>query len=55
MKILQGDDWSFTHIVQSFLLELCPEERKAEVEALLESKDWTALDNLMEPFYNTEQ
>jgi hypothetical protein len=55
MKILQGDEWANKQMVQSFLREDCPEERKAEVEGLLSNSDWPTLDDVLAPFYNVEQ
>jgi hypothetical protein len=53
MQILQGDEWTHEQIVLAFLRDTCPEERKAEVQALLNEKNWEALDQLMTPFHNT--
>lgn len=53
MTILQGDEWTFEQITLAFLRDFCPAERKAEVQALLDAKDWPAVDQLMTPFHNT--
>jgi hypothetical protein len=53
MQILQGDEWTFEQITLAFLRDFCPEERKAEVQTMLNEKAWTALDQLMTPFHNT--
>jgi hypothetical protein len=53
MQILQGDEWTFEQITLAFLRDFCPEERRAEVQALLNEKNWEALDQLMTPFHNT--
>lgn len=55
MQILLSDEWGNHQSVLSFLRDECPEERKAEVEALLAAKDWSALDAIMVPFFNIEQ
>jgi hypothetical protein len=53
MNILQGDEWTCEQLTLAFLRDFCPEERKAEVQALLDAKDWQALDHVMTPFHNT--
>jgi hypothetical protein len=54
MEILTLDDWTCEHIVTAFLRDFCPEEKKAEVQALLDAKDWQALDTIIIPFHNIE-
>ena len=54
MQILVFDDSAHEQIILAFLRDFCPEERKAEVEALLAEKNWAALDQIMIPFHNIE-
>lgn len=54
MQILgQADEWTNEQLTLAFLRDFCPEERKAEVTALLNEKNWEALDQVMIPFHNT--
>ena len=53
MQILQGDEWTFEQIVLAFLRDFCPEERKAEVQTMLDQKAWEAVDQLMAGYHNT--
>jgi len=54
MEILEQwmDEWTKTNIVTAFIRDYCPEERKAEVQALLDASDWPTLDDFMVPFHN---
>ena len=53
MSIAWFDFDTNVKIVEAFINDLCTEELKPQVRALLEQQDWSGLEKLMAPFYNT--
>lgn len=53
MEILIFDAETNVRVVENFINDLCSEELKPQVREKLEQQDWSALESLMLPFYNT--
>lgn len=54
MKYVPDEAWARNHICHQFIRDICPPERRAEAQQLIDLEKWEELDAMMAEYHDIE-